>query len=307
MTTSSGRQYSRTYKAKYEGKCQLCEKKVYVDQFIVSSKQGGVAHSKCVEKRRMRLTGTSQIRKSDGLSNFKRPDGFLSHSSTDVVSLVKSMFSVEISTNNSYFSSNGWTYKTQVSVECADCVEGDFLHVFRKNTSLNRPKSKRNEFWCLVCLVCKNAVALSEYDNVSIALIKDDYILKVTETRSTNRTPRKRSEWVEVDNQRPPITRSAIRDSLMREELRHKERAKSTSKFETNDQIDQGTRSIEPFRSMSGHELYVYQSAGVRSQNRALEPWSGHCSCGFWDLIAGDPTGLLMNWTLHVREHEEHD
>ena len=306
MTKSSGNQFSKVFKAKYEGNCLLCQKKVYVDQSIATGKHGGVAHSNCIDKRIIELSGGPSAPKSNSWVNRKRPNDSPNESAGySVIVLVKKMFDIDISTDNSYFASYGWTYKTQVSVECADCVEGDFLHVFRKKTSLNRPKSKRNEFWCLVCLVCKKAVALSDYDSASITLIKDDYILNVEKPRSPNRQPRKRSEWVEVENQPPPMPRSTIDDSLLREEFRHKKRTKSIRNFVSDDQIAQGITRIEPYRSMNGHDLYVNQSAGVRSQSRVLQPWSGHCSCGFWDLIAGDPTGLQMNWTLHVQGHEE--
>ncbi len=304
--TSSSNQYSRIFKAKYRGKCQLCQKKVYVGQSIATGKQGGVAHSMCIDKRITQLSGGPTVSTNSRWVSRRHPDNSSKESAGDsVISLVKRMFDIDISTDNLYFSSYGWIYKTQVSVECADCEAGDFLHVFRKNTSMNRPQSKRVEYWCLVCLVCKTAVALNDYDSASVTLIKESYALKVEEFNSPSRKPRKRREWFEVENRPAEKPRSTIEESLLREELRHKERMKTIRKDTSEVSTAQVFVTSEPYRSMNGHDLFVNQSAGVSSQTRALEPWFGHCSCGFWDLIAGDPTGLQMNWTLHVQDHEE--
>ena len=109
---------------------------------------------------------------------------------------------------------------------------------------------------------------------------------------------------------KPPLTRgsapsinlpSSVKEALAREEIRHKTAKKELKrKRSLIDKLDKEVVSSKPFRTSRGHSLFISQSAGVRSDNRSLEPWRGHCSCGKWNNIAGDPSGLLMNWTLHV-------
>jgi len=95
---------------------------------------------------------------------------------------------------------------------------------------------------------------------------------------------------------------SSVKEAMVREEIRHKiAKSELKRKRSTNKNLDKEVVSSKPFRTSRGHSLFISQSAGVKSDNRSLEPWRGHCSCGNWSNIAGDPSGLLMNWTLHVK------
>ena len=93
-----------------------------------------------------------------------------------VPELVKSKFNVDVKLLNKRFSEDGWELEGESSAVCTDCDFGTRLLVFRKPYESS---GKFYKYWCVVCLTCKEAAALRNYDDESRKLITKSLIEKI--------------------------------------------------------------------------------------------------------------------------------
>jgi len=95
--------------------------------------------------------------------------------------LVRSKFKVDIKLLNARFKEDGWELEGESSAVCTDCDFGSNLLVFRK---AYESSNKLYKYWCLVCLTCKEAAALGNYDSESQKLIRKSLIEKLPQMAS---------------------------------------------------------------------------------------------------------------------------
>jgi hypothetical protein len=96
--------------------------------------------------------------------------------SSTIPELVKSKFNVDVKLLNRRFSGDGWELEGESSAVCTDCDFGTRLLVFRKPYESS---GKSFKYWCVVCLTCKEAAALRNYDADSRKLITKSLIEKL--------------------------------------------------------------------------------------------------------------------------------
>ena len=95
---------------------------------------------------------------------------------TTIPELVKSRFNIDVKLLNKRFNQDGWELEGESAVVCTDCDHGTRLVVFRKPY---KSSGKFYKYWCVVCLTCKEAAALSNYDSESQKLISKSSIAEL--------------------------------------------------------------------------------------------------------------------------------